>query len=186
MATMTYPKFIAARRPKIEGTKNLHDYFISRSISLDFFIMLSSVAGLVGSPSQSNYAAGNTFQDAFAYYRQAQGLPALAMDVGFVVDVGWTASHLDILRTGRDKLEIEITSKDLEALIEYHVTRWIDHRDKGNTASIAAPASQVAIGLGGMLPEDARFSHIKASRVQVSTTDTYEARVGEVEISGRW
>ena len=129
--------------------------------------MLSSVAGLLGNPSQANYAAGNTFQDTFASYRQAQGLPALSIDVGFVTDVGWTASHRDLVHNAKEHMQIEITSKDIAALIEHHVIRWIESLDKNG----APPAAQVALGLGGLLPEDPRFSQVEASRAQASTVD---------------
>jgi NADPH:quinone reductase-like Zn-dependent oxidoreductase/NAD(P)-dependent dehydrogenase (short-subunit alcohol dehydrogenase family)/ubiquinone/menaquinone biosynthesis C-methylase UbiE/acyl carrier protein len=55
-----------AVEPKVQGTMNLHQAFCSPE-STDFFIMLSSVASILGSNSQSNYAAGNAFQDAFAH-----------------------------------------------------------------------------------------------------------------------
>jgi len=50
--------------------------------------MLSSIAGITGNPSQSNYAAGNTFKDALAHHRIPQGLPALGIDGGIVTLVG--------------------------------------------------------------------------------------------------
>ncbi|OIW26902.1 beta-ketoacyl synthase domain-containing protein [Coniochaeta ligniaria NRRL 30616] len=52
-------------RPKVQGTLNMHEAFCSPETT-DFFVMLSSVASIVGSASQSNYAAGNAFLDAFA------------------------------------------------------------------------------------------------------------------------
>lgn len=52
-------------RPKVHGTLNMHEAFCSPETT-DFFVMLSSVASIVGSASQSNYAAGNAFLDAFS------------------------------------------------------------------------------------------------------------------------
>ncbi len=41
---------------------------------LDFFIVISSAAGIVGNRGQAAYAAANTFLDAFAQYRTRLGL----------------------------------------------------------------------------------------------------------------
>ncbi|KAK9419086.1 hypothetical protein SUNI508_01063 [Seiridium unicorne] len=51
--------------PKVQGTLNLHAGFCWPETT-EFFVMLSSVASIVGSASQSNYVAGNAFLDAFA------------------------------------------------------------------------------------------------------------------------
>ena len=135
---------------------------------LEFFIMLSSIAGLKGTVSQSNYAAGNTFQDAFAHWRQAQGLPALTIDVGFVVDIGWTASNPELLRAGKEGGEEEITSQDLMNLIEYHIMSWSNYRDGGASQTNVPPSAQVAIGVGANRSRTALLSHMKAIRASGS------------------
>ncbi|KAF4951264.1 hypothetical protein FSARC_12963, partial [Fusarium sarcochroum] len=77
-----------ATRPKVLGTRNLHN---SLGGNLDFFVMLSSLTGIVGNASQGNYAAGGSFQDAFASWRTAQGLPAVSIDLGTVKSIGYVA-----------------------------------------------------------------------------------------------
>lgn len=62
---MTFEDYNTAFSPKVYGTINLHDAFSTSNLA--FFISLSSVSGILGMTSQSNYAAGNTFQDAFAH-----------------------------------------------------------------------------------------------------------------------
>ena len=44
--------------------------------------MFGSAGSTIASPGQGNYAAANAFLDAFAHYRQAQGLPALTIGWG--------------------------------------------------------------------------------------------------------
>jgi NADP-dependent 3-hydroxy acid dehydrogenase YdfG len=69
---MSYEQWRTAMDPKVHGTWNLHEVFAD---SLDFFVLLSSSGGIIGSFSQGNYCAGNTFQDAFARYLSGLGLP---------------------------------------------------------------------------------------------------------------
>jgi amino acid adenylation domain-containing protein len=52
---------------KVAGTLNLDD--ASRDVSLDCFICFSSIAAVLGSVGQADYAAANGFMDAFAHHR---------------------------------------------------------------------------------------------------------------------
>lgn len=60
---------------------------------MDFFVMLSSLAGVMGHRGQGNYGAGNIFQDDFASFRRSQGLPAMTIDIGYLLSVGFVAEH---------------------------------------------------------------------------------------------
>ena len=87
---MTIDDYQAAILPKVNGTWNLHQRFQAAS-SLDFFVILSSVAGIVGYASQSNYSAGGAYEDALARWRVSHGLPAVSIDLGAVKGVGYVA-----------------------------------------------------------------------------------------------
>ncbi|KAL2258524.1 hypothetical protein VTK26DRAFT_8144 [Humicola hyalothermophila] len=82
----------AALAPKVQGSWNLHQYFSSPD-DLDFYIMLSSLIGVTGFASQSNYSAGGAFQDALAQHRVVCGLPGVSIDLGIVKSVGYLAEE---------------------------------------------------------------------------------------------
>ena len=77
-------------RAKVFGAWLLHD--LLADAPLDFFVLFSSASAVLSSPLMSSYAAANTFLDALAHYRQAQGLPALSVNWGVWREVGMTAS----------------------------------------------------------------------------------------------
>lgn len=84
---MTLTQWEQTSRSKLESSWNLHTLLPN----LDFFILLSSVSGVVGNPGQSNYAAGCTFQDALAWHRNQRGQKAIAIDLGVMRGVGIVA-----------------------------------------------------------------------------------------------
>ncbi len=73
-------RFDAVMAPKVSGAWHLHD--LTRTMNLDFFVMFSSVAAILGSPGQAAYAAASAFLDALAHHRERQHLPALSIDWG--------------------------------------------------------------------------------------------------------
>ncbi|KAI2628548.1 lovastatin nonaketide synthase [Hypoxylon sp. NC1633] len=116
---MTYQQWCTAFRPKVAGTWNLHTVFPK---DMDFFIMLSSVVSVIGNVAQANYAAGNSYMDAFAHYRRSIGLSAVSINAGLVSDSNHTIDgtsmedyldrfkHMASVSTTLQELDIGITA----------------------------------------------------------------------------
>ncbi|KAK4861763.1 hypothetical protein LT330_003798 [Penicillium expansum] len=66
--------------PKVQGSWNLHKHLPQ---GMDFFILLSSLSGILGSTGQANYAAGDTFHDALARHRVGLSEKATSLDLGW-------------------------------------------------------------------------------------------------------
>ncbi|MFB6350456.1 MAG: beta-ketoacyl reductase, partial [Bradymonadaceae bacterium] len=79
--------------PKAVGAWHLHT--LTYDDPLDYFVLFSSAATVIGSPGQSNYAAANEFLDALACARRGDGRPALSIDWGGWTDVGLAAARDD-------------------------------------------------------------------------------------------
>ncbi len=86
LSRQTWNRFERVLAGKAEGARHLDQ--LTRNCPLDHFVMFSSVAGALGSPGQSNYAAANAFLDALAQQRTGQDLPALSVDWGAWQETG--------------------------------------------------------------------------------------------------
>jgi myxalamid-type polyketide synthase MxaB len=87
----TADRFARVMAPKVRGAWELH--LQTQTLPLDFFVCFSSLASLLGSAGQGNYAAANAFLDALAHHRRARGLTALSINWGPWADAGM-AAHL--------------------------------------------------------------------------------------------
>jgi len=115
----SWDDFRSVLKPKIDGSWHLHD--LTKHLSLDFFVMFSSIASMLGAPGQGNYAAANAFQDMLAYARRSQGLPATSINWG-----AWGESGLAVredLEQRRTRLGIGTLSPDEALLLFERVLR---------------------------------------------------------------
>ncbi|MCY7765553.1 non-ribosomal peptide synthetase [Bacillus inaquosorum] len=81
----TKEEFQEVLQPKVSGL--LHVDECSKDFPLDFFILFSSVSGCLGNAGQADYAAANTFMDAFAAYRSS--LAASKKRFGSTISFNW-------------------------------------------------------------------------------------------------
>ncbi|KAL2044069.1 hypothetical protein ABVK25_012499 [Lepraria finkii] len=106
---MSASDFKVAVEPKAAGTIYLTKAF--EGPSLEFFISLSSIACVLGSKSQANYAAGNAFMDALAQSRDHYGAHHLSINLGFVDGSDQIASRIErrqaILREGGIPIKLD-------------------------------------------------------------------------------
>ena len=85
-----WSRFEKVLAPKVNGAWTLHN--LTRDMDLDFFVLFSSAASLLGNIGQGNYAAANAFLDGLAHHRRQQGLPAESINWGPWSEVGMAAS----------------------------------------------------------------------------------------------
>lgn len=75
--------------PKVAGTAHLDELFSTPS--LDFFILFSSLASVVGNRGQANYGAANLFMTSMAASRKSRGLVGSVLDIGMVLGIGYVS-----------------------------------------------------------------------------------------------
>jgi NADPH:quinone reductase-like Zn-dependent oxidoreductase/acyl carrier protein len=128
LTEQTWDRFERVLAPKTIGSWILHQ--LTSSTPLDFFVMFSSMAAILGAPGQANYAAANAFQDALAHERRRLGLPAISVNWGAWAD-GMAA---------REGLKVRQRRFGLEPMSAEEALRMLDY------VLLDKPA-QVAVGL---------------------------------------
>lgn len=123
LSKMSLEDFKLATQPKCLGTSNLVEVFNNQP--LDFFLMLSSTAGMLGMISQANYAAGNNYMDTLAQNKrtsQDATTNFVSIDFGPIDDAGIIADRMrakeGMLRRGF----VLIKLKEVLALISYAIS----------------------------------------------------------------
>jgi NAD(P)-dependent dehydrogenase (short-subunit alcohol dehydrogenase family)/acyl carrier protein len=142
LSNMTYKQWSASIQAKVQTSWNLHSLLPD---NLDFFILLSSLSGIYGSVSQSNYASGCAFQDALAKYRISKGQKAVSFDIGWMRNIGIiaeTESYQAQRKNAADMGQIEDT--ELMAVLDMFCDPSLD----------VLPESKSQILIGVVTPAD--------------------------------
>ncbi|KAL2859922.1 putative polyketide synthase [Aspergillus lucknowensis] len=134
---MSVEDYHSVLQPKLIGTWNLHRFLPK---DLDFFIMLSSISGIIGNATQAAYAAGSTFMDTFAAYRNRYGLHAVSIDLGAIMDTGYLAENTELAAKMTEQGFHSTDTKTVMSLIELAITT--------TPQSNPSHASQIITGLG--------------------------------------
>lgn len=156
---MSHEAYQQVIRPKIRAAWNMHKVLAANPAELDYFVVLSSAAGILGSRGQGAYAAANTFLDSFAQFRVDNGLPGTALDLTAVTGAGYLADnaerHEDIIRNFGN-----------ETVSEDEVLALLSAAVRGMCGPQCLTGLKLHLGSDGQWPyyaNDARFVGLKAA-----------------------
>jgi acyl transferase domain-containing protein/NADPH:quinone reductase-like Zn-dependent oxidoreductase/acyl carrier protein len=99
LAALTPQRLRTVVAPKADGARHLDQ--LTRELDVAWFVLFSSIAGVVGSPGQANYAAANALLDDLARDRRSAGLPAVSIDWGLWATEEGMGGSLDSADTAR-------------------------------------------------------------------------------------
>ena len=172
---MTHHDYHTVIHAKVAGTWNIHRVAQQdQKQPLEFFTMLSSLSGVVGNKGQANYAAANTFLDAFASYRQTLGLHANTIALGVIEDVGYLAEQGGAFEARFDRNQwIPINEGMLRKIINYSIFQQENSTPlrASNTAQLIAGLAYPLKANGSDLVEDLRFGYLFNSHAGSGGTD---------------
>jgi acyl transferase domain-containing protein len=137
IAEATFDELRSVALPKVHGAAHLHA--ISSTHPLDFFVLYSSVASLLGVVGQAGYSAANAFLDALARARRSRGLPVTSVQWGAFAGAGMAEREgraSRISRGGVGALSLEEGTSALArllahpraevAVMRFDVRQWMD------------------------------------------------------------
>lgn len=151
-AKSTFEEWNEVVAPKVQGTRNLHNVTIDMGAELDFFVVFSSLSGIVGQPGQSSYAVANTFLDAMVQYRTGQGLPASVIDIGAVQDVGYITQNAGLMQKMASTGFKGVTEQELLDAVNVAMHKHATDKTCWTTGLPFEHQPSFVLGLGSQLP----------------------------------
>ncbi|RDW80312.1 lovastatin diketide synthase LovF [Coleophoma cylindrospora] len=133
--SMTFDNWKTSIAPKVLAAINLDQAFAQTD--LDFLVFTSSTSGILGTPGQANYAAGNSFLDNLARRRVANGQRAASLVLPMVQSVGVVAENPEI--------EAALRRKGIYGINETHLLESLEAAIA--TQATLSPADHVVVGM---------------------------------------
>jgi NADP-dependent 3-hydroxy acid dehydrogenase YdfG/acyl carrier protein len=149
---LTSQRLARVLRPKAEAAVHLHE--LTRHLDLSAFVMFSSLAGVLGSAGQANYAAANAVLDALARQRHAEGRSAQSLAWGLWADESAMSASLgeaDLRRLARSGIGA-LSAEEGLALFDAAVTTGLPVLAAARLALGEADPDAVAAPLRALLP----------------------------------
>lgn len=163
---MTYEEYTTVIASKVRGAWNFHNALKNKQ--LDFFVAISSAAGVVGNRGQAAYSAANTFLNAFVQHRIALGLPACSLDLTAVSDAGHLAENLETAAEVAKNLGSDtICEAEVLALLEAAIT--------GRLARSCNSHTITGVRITPLTPfwtSDAKFKHLRFAAEAAATENS--------------
>ncbi|GKZ24500.1 type I Iterative Polyketide synthase (PKS) [Aspergillus brasiliensis] len=166
--SLPYESWKETTTPKVQGSWYLHE-LLPRG--MDFFILMSSVSGIMGVVSDSGYAAGNTFEDGLARYRVGLGEKAVSLDLGLFLTAGY-------LKENAESRKQFLANTVLDEIQESHLHALLDTYCDPTQGPISMQESQVVVGI---TPSRQKLAERKAGWIDrplfrhISLTDNTES-----------
>ncbi|MCG6495742.1 type I polyketide synthase [Kitasatospora sp. A2-31] len=173
--SMTAEQIERVMRPKVDAAWHLHE--LTAGMDLAAFVLFSSVAALIGTPGQANYAAANATLDALAAKRRAEGLPATSLAWGLWADAGGMSGELAEAEVARlERIGVGAIPADLG-------TKLFDQALALDTALLAPVRLDLAAlraqARAGMLPPLMR-ALVRSSARRTEADESLAQRLAEV------
>ncbi len=187
MQNQNWSSFKKVMTPKVQGAWHLHQ--LTQNQPLDFFVLFSSAASLLGSAGQANHCAANAFLDGLAHYRRAMGLTGLSIQWGAVSQVGEAAERGADIRLEQkgigaiapnqvlEALELLITSSGVEVgVVPIEWSAWSDRVAswpfladwKQTTQTAESSKSEFLLQLEAAVPSERQEILVAHVRLQVA------------------
>ncbi|MCV7103870.1 SDR family NAD(P)-dependent oxidoreductase [Mycobacterium palustre] len=155
-------RFQKVLAPKAFGARYLDR--LTRNDDLDFFVVYSSAASVLGSSGQANYVTANAVLDGLVAERRAQGLAATAVNWGPWAKGGMATSHAaraNLSAQGLIPLEPSAALNTLDEVVAHGT---------GQAVVLKANWQRAAKGLGGSRPS--MLDHVLPSAVAATRGDS--------------